>query len=126
MVLADVPGRQLSEKVRAFSHPVAHPQSLRDCELDIRSKKAEITSTVSGVRKRVVSKRVVLADDPSTPKTGTRAPETRHDGAKNRNEGTKNGMTVPKTGTRAHSPRPPFYTRNCPNQKLEALEPFHA
>ena len=43
----------------------------------------------SGVHKRVVSKRVVLADVPWTPKTGRRYKK-------------RNKMTVPKTGTRVH------------------------
>ena len=30
-------------------------------------------------------------------------------GPQSRNEGTKNGLTVQKTGTRAHSPKPSFY-----------------
>ena len=62
----------------------------------------------SGVRTRVVSKRVVLADVPRTPETGTRVQKTRNDGTKNWNAGTKNGTMVPKAGMRVHSPRPPF------------------
>ena len=62
----------------------------------------------SGVRKRVVSKSVVLADVPRLPKP-ERGYERRNDGTKNRNEGVKEGTTVPNTGTRAHSPKPPFY-----------------
>ena len=62
-----------------------------------------------GFCKRVVSQRVVLADVPWTPKTGTRAQKKRTDGTKSRNEGTKDGATVQETGTRAHSPKPPFY-----------------
>ena len=57
-----------------------------------------------GVRKRVVSKRVVLADVPETPKTGTRAQKNRNEGTKKRNDGTKKK----KNGKRAHSPKPPF------------------
>ena len=48
----------------------------------------------SGDCESVVSKRVVLAIVP-----GPQKPE----------RGYKNGTTVPKTGTRAHSPKPPFY-----------------
>ena len=62
---------------------------------------------VSGLRKMVVSKRVVLADVPGHPKP-EQATKKRHS-AKNRSEGTRNRTMVPKTGTRAHSPKLPFY-----------------
>ena len=59
----------------------------------------------SGVRTMVVSKKVVLADVPG--------PQNRNEGTKKRREvpiieSTKQGTTVPKTGTRAHSPKPPL------------------
>ena len=51
----------------------------------------------------------------------------RNDGTKSRNERTRNGTTVPKTGTRAHSPDPPFYktTLLFPLDRLPALEVTH-
>ena len=120
----------------------------------------------SGVRKRVVSKRVVWRMSPGPPKTErgykkterwtpqnldggnsalvigflsrqsfeasrhhtqkqfgasklgfTKARLLKHDlpvHGKNRNEGTKNRTTLPKTGTRVHSPKPPFYNQKPP------------
>ena len=44
-----------------------------------------------------------------------------------RGEGTKNGRTVPKTGTRAHSPKPPFYKTALlfPLKSRELTRNFH-
>ena len=62
----------------------------------------------SGVDKRVVSKGVVLADVPPE-----RKPERGYiqmfPWNENRNEGTFACSPGTKTGTRAHSPQPPFY-----------------
>ena len=55
----------------------------------------------------MVSKRVLVADVPEHPKL-ERGQKRRNDGTKNRNEGTTKETTVPKTGTSAHSPKPPF------------------
>ena len=65
----------------------------------------------SGVRKRVVSKRVVLADVPGPQKLKSRNEGTKTSvpGPTNRNKGTKNGTTVKKNGKRAHLPKPPFF-----------------
>ena len=40
-----------------------------------------------------------------------------NDGTKSRNEGTKKGAMVPKTGTRAHAPKPPCYTSTLLSEK---------
>ena len=56
--------------------------------------------TKSGVDKRVVSKRVVLADVP---------PERKLPRNEDRNEGTFACSPGTKTGTRVRSPKPPFY-----------------
>ena len=73
---------------------------------------------VSGVRKKGGFQKMFL---------GTK---NRNDGTKNRtmdpqnqNAGTKNGTTVPKTGTRAHSPKPPFYKTAL--LSLECAAHFH-
>ena len=57
--------------------------------LGVPPDKYSSSSLHSGVRNRVVSKRVVLADVPSTPTTG-------------RNEGTKNKTSVPKPARRCN------------------------
>ena len=79
--------------------------------------KHRITSHLFGVRKRVVSKRVDLADVPRYPK-----PERgymRMIPGKIRNEGTCGCSPVPKSGTRAHfAKKPPF----CKTALLFLLE----
>ena len=53
---------------------------------------------------------------PLEPQTWNEGTKKGMKGTKNRNEGTnKNGTTVQKTGTRAHSPKPPLYETalNC-------------
>ena len=61
----------------------------------------------SGVRKRVVSKRLVLADVPRYQKPGTRV----HSEVPccQKWEGTCGCSPIPKEERRAHSPKPPFY-----------------
>ena len=61
------------------------------------------------VRKRVVSKRVVLADVPQYRKPGTRVHSDVPWYQKTQNEGTFGCSPVPKPGTRVHSREPPFY-----------------
>ena len=63
-----------------------------------------------GGSQKVVSKRVVLADVPWTPKTGTRVEKTERRYPKTAMRVQKDGTTVPKTGTRVHSPKPPWVT----------------
>ena len=67
-----------------------------------------IRGRLSEEPKRVVSKRVVLAD---VPRNENRNEGTfgRSPGTKNRNEGTFACSPGTKTGTRVHSPKPPFY-----------------
>ena len=60
-------------------------------------------ATLSGVRKRVVLADVSRYQKPE------RGYIRMFPGTKNRNEGTCGCSPVPKTGTRAHSPKPPFY-----------------
>ena len=76
---------------------------------------------LSGVRKRVVSKRVVLADVPEPPKPGTRVQKPVLLDPQNRNEGTRNGTTVQKAGTKAqemerryNKPERGHNRQNCP------------
>ena len=62
-----------------------------------------------GVRKRVVSKRVVLADVPRYPNGNEGGYIRMFPGTENRNEGTFGCCLVPKSGMRVHSPQPPFF-----------------
>ena len=66
------------------------------------------TQLSSGVRTRVVSKRGGLADVLWTPDTQMRV-QKRNDGPPKQERRYKNGTTVQKVGTMAHSPKPPFY-----------------
>ena len=90
--------------------------------------KTNQTQQISGVRKRVVSKRVCFSGcslDPQNRNEGTKNGMT---DPQNQNKGTKSGTTVPKTGTRVHSPNHPFTKppcllplENCKNQDLPKM-----
>ena len=58
-----------------------------------------------GSQDRVVSKRVCSLD----PENWNKGTKTERRTPKSGNEGTKNRTMVTNTGTRAHSPKPPFY-----------------
>ena len=72
--------------------------------------RSHFSGRIWGVRKRVVSKRVVLADVAGPPKTGVRVQKQVFLDPKHRNMGTKNGTTVQKKRNEGTFAKPPFYT----------------